>query len=234
MMQVSRTLPRNLGCSAVSAPYNRAYLATRISAGYGMAALRFGLMQVQGGLRWERTSTESLEWDPLPSAQVQAAGYPINAATRRATSVEGIDYQFRTQPHTTREGEYDNWFPSLSTKFNFTRNLILHLGFNRVFPSGSHYPTLLVPMGSLLGARYTPATALIVPLKTGAQRGALLCAKSCVRGFTAEGRQCSPPPLRHPAPPNAVQVCHCSMTIRSRFAVTSMSHQPKVVPPLGA
>jgi len=102
-----------------------------VLASYGMANVRVGIVQLQGGLRWERTSTESLEWDPLTSAQVQRAGFPVSATTRRATTIAGIDHQFRSQPRVTREGEYDNWFPSISAKLNFSQNLNLHLGYNR-------------------------------------------------------------------------------------------------------
>jgi TonB-dependent receptor len=102
-----------------------------IVAGYGMGNVRIGRVQIQGGLRWEGTTTESKEWNPLTAAQVQAAGYAVNATTRRATTVEGMQYQFFTQPRVRRKAEYDNLFPSISTKVNFTPNFNAHFGYNR-------------------------------------------------------------------------------------------------------
>jgi hypothetical protein len=103
----------------------------RILAGYGMGSTRLGRLQLQGGVRWERTTTRSKEWDPRTSAEVRAAGFPVNNATRRATTIPGMPYQFFSQPRVTRTGEYDKWFPGVSGKYAFTDSLNLHLGYNR-------------------------------------------------------------------------------------------------------
>jgi iron complex outermembrane recepter protein len=103
----------------------------RIAAAYGMASARFGKAQLQGGMRWERSATYSKEWAPLKASEVVAAGFPVNPATSRATTVPGLDYQYFTQPRVTRRGEYDKWFPSVSAKFNIARHFNAHIGFNR-------------------------------------------------------------------------------------------------------
>ena len=99
------------------------------TAGYGMANTRLGKLQLQGGLRWELTESESREFDPLTAAQV-ALKYPISATTRRATTVEGMHYQFFSQPRTSREGDYANFFPSASLKYSVRPNLQAQVGYS--------------------------------------------------------------------------------------------------------
>jgi TonB-dependent receptor len=99
-----------------------------IPAAYVMASSRIGPWSVQGGVRWEKTETESTEWDPLPVSQVAAAGYTVNTGTGRATTVPGLDYQYRTNPRVKRSGEYANYFPSISAKYRFSEDLIADIG----------------------------------------------------------------------------------------------------------
>ena len=101
-----------------------------VTAGYGMANTRLGQLQLQGGLRWELTESASREFDPLTAAQVLAAGYPISPTTRRATTLPGINYQFFSQPRTSREGDYANFFPSASLKYSLRPNLQAQLGYS--------------------------------------------------------------------------------------------------------
>jgi len=77
---------------------------------------------------WEKTSGDSLEFDPRSAAEVVAAGYAV--ANGRATSIEGIKYQYESQPKVHRTGSYDNLFPSASLKYQPWRNLDLQLGFS--------------------------------------------------------------------------------------------------------
>lgn len=101
-----------------------------VTAGYGMANTRLGKLQLQGGLRWELTESESREFDPLTAAQVLAAGYPISTTTRRATTVPGLQYQYFSNPRTTREGDYANFFPSASLKYSIRPNLHAQVGYS--------------------------------------------------------------------------------------------------------
>ncbi len=116
--------------------YYSAYVANKrdfrqqVAAAYGMGNVRLGRVQVQGGLRWERTSSDSREFDPLTAAEVAAAGFPVSATTRRATTIPGMQYQFFTRPRTTRSGEYDNFFPSLAGKVSLRPNLQLQAGYS--------------------------------------------------------------------------------------------------------
>ena len=101
-----------------------------VTAGYGMADTRIGKLQLRGGLRWERTETQSKEFDPLTAAEVQRAGFPVSNTTRRATTIPGLQYQYFTNPRVTREGDYDNFFPSASAKYSVRPNLQAQFGYS--------------------------------------------------------------------------------------------------------
>jgi TonB-dependent receptor len=102
-----------------------------IPSAYLLANTRVGPWQFQAGLRWERTDTASEEFDPLPASQVARAGFPVNAGTGRATTIPGLDYQYRTKPKVTREGQYDNFFPSVTAKYRFSDALIADVGYGK-------------------------------------------------------------------------------------------------------
>ena len=87
-------------------------------------------LTVRGGLRWERTGNRFREVDPRLRREILAAGFPVSAAGR-ATTVPGIDYQFYSQPLVTRTSSYDNFFPSVLTKYRFTPELEFQAGFNQ-------------------------------------------------------------------------------------------------------
>ena len=136
LSQLYREHPEYFVNTATPENYYSGYIANRrdfgqkVTASYGMANTRIGRVQVQGGLRWERTETMAKEFDPLTAAQVQAAGFPVSATTRRATTVPGLQYQYFSQPRVTRKGEYDNFFPSVSAKYSFTPSLQVQAGYS--------------------------------------------------------------------------------------------------------
>jgi len=102
-----------------------------IPSAYVLGNTRVGPWQFQAGMRWERTNTASEEFDPLPLSQVARAGFPVSAATGRATTIPGLDYQYRTKPKVTREGQYDNFFPSVTAKYRFSDALIADVGYGK-------------------------------------------------------------------------------------------------------
>ncbi len=126
--------------TATAENFYTAYVANKrdfrqhVTAAYGMANTRLGRVQLQGGLRWELTESEAREFDPLTAAEVQRAGYPISATTRRATTVDGMRYQFFTNPRTKRTGDYDNFFPSLSGKYSIRPALQFQAGYSHASP----------------------------------------------------------------------------------------------------
>ncbi|WP_202843393.1 TonB-dependent receptor [Luteimonas saliphila] len=90
-----------------------------------------GKLKVQAGLRWEQTRTTSHDFDPLSAEQVAAAGYAVSAGTGRATSIEGLEYQYFTNPRKNNEGSYSDFFPSASFKYGFSDSFNLQAGYSR-------------------------------------------------------------------------------------------------------
>lgn len=104
----------------------------QVDSAYFMGTAEFTEnLKVQAGLRWERTSGTSYDFDPLSPADVEAAGYAVNAATGRATTIEGLQYQYMTNGKVKREGSYDDLFPSASVKYSFNNGLDLIAGYSR-------------------------------------------------------------------------------------------------------
>lgn len=96
----------------------------------GTASLTHRL-KLRAGLRWERTETAALEPDALSAEEVEAAGYRVSSSTGRATTIEGLEYQFLSRPKVWRKGEYDHFFPSASLKYSFDDSTDLQLGYSR-------------------------------------------------------------------------------------------------------
>jgi iron complex outermembrane recepter protein len=121
-----------------AADYYTAYIANArhfeedTNAAYVMATSEVtDRLTVRGGLRWEETRTRSREVDPLSAAEVRAAGYAVSATTGRATTLEGIKYQYETKPKVDRKGRYDYFFPSASLKFAISDSTDLQIGYSR-------------------------------------------------------------------------------------------------------
>src|SRR5690606_6660462 len=90
-----------------------------------------GKLTMRAGLRWERTRTAALEPDPLSPEALRAAGFEVDDATGRATTIEGLEYQYLSRPNVERKGRYDHFFPSASLKYSFDDATDLQIGFSR-------------------------------------------------------------------------------------------------------
>lgn len=102
-----------------------------VTAYYGMMDLRLNpKMAIRTGIRWEGTEKEFREFDPKSKAEMQAAGFPLNAAGR-ATTIPGIAFQYQSNPKIIRRKEYDSFFPMISFKYDITDRLQFHTGFNK-------------------------------------------------------------------------------------------------------
>jgi len=102
-----------------------------ISAAYIQADVRVTpKLQVRTGVRMENTLNELKEFAPQLRDDVVAQGFPTNAAGR-ATTIEGLQYQYQSKPRVTRESEYHNYFPSILLKYQILRNFEYQAGFNR-------------------------------------------------------------------------------------------------------
>ncbi|MSU24249.1 MAG: TonB-dependent receptor [Opitutus sp.] len=123
--------------TTAGARYQSAFVAnTRhfdedIAAGFLMGTATLGRATLRGGLRWEQTDTDSLEFDPRPPAEVRAAGLAVTASTGVAATIPGVQYQYFSQPRVHRTGGYDNLFPSASFKYRFTPSLDFQLGYSK-------------------------------------------------------------------------------------------------------
>ncbi|MBL9186963.1 MAG: TonB-dependent receptor [Opitutaceae bacterium] len=107
---------------------NRRNYEETIDAGFLMGTTTIGRAVVRAGLRRETTSSDSLEYDPRSPAEVVRAGFAeVNG---RATTIDGLKYQYFSKPKVHREGSYGNWFPSASVKYKISQNFDAQVGFS--------------------------------------------------------------------------------------------------------
>ena len=104
-------------------------LVENVTAGYLMANTRFKGLQLQGGVRYERTQIDSTELDPYSNEEVAAAGYVPNASGA-PNSTAAIDYKY-SRPRVSRSGSYDDLFPSLTAKYAIKPNLLFDAGWGK-------------------------------------------------------------------------------------------------------
>jgi TonB-dependent receptor len=109
---------------------NTSYIKETRLAGFGLANVRLGRVQLQGGLRWEENEIAIREFQQRSAAAVRTAGFVVTPATGRATTVEGLSYQFMSLPKVVRTSAYDNLFPSVSAKLHLSENFQAHLGYS--------------------------------------------------------------------------------------------------------
>ena len=110
---------------------NRRNFRQTVTAGYSQADVRATTqLMVRVGVRVEETANRFLEVDPRFRREIIAAGFPVSAAGR-ATTVEGLQYQFFSNPRIARQSEYYNVFPSLLLKYKLTQDLEFQAGVNK-------------------------------------------------------------------------------------------------------
>lgn len=109
---------------------NQRNFTERVDAGFVMATAEMGRASLRAGVRLENTSIDVLEPGGRSSDEVRAAGYAVSTSTGLATTREGIDYQFLSQPRVHRRAEYHNYFPSASFKYKIISDLDFSLGFS--------------------------------------------------------------------------------------------------------
>jgi hypothetical protein len=106
-----------------------------VYAGYTQADVRASAkLQFRFGVRVEETQNAFKEFDPLPRAEVIAAGYPVyapNSNGGRPSTFQGVDYMFNSRPRVTRGNEYRNYFPSALARYKLFPNLEFQAGFNK-------------------------------------------------------------------------------------------------------
>jgi TonB-dependent receptor len=129
-----RDNPANFTQTITAANFYNAFIGNRrnyeetIDAGYLMGTTTLGKLVVRAGFRREETSTDSLEFNPRSVQELAAAGFAETSG--RATTIDGLKYQFFTKPKIHRTGDYGNNFPSASLKYKINQNFDAQLGFS--------------------------------------------------------------------------------------------------------
>jgi TonB-dependent receptor len=88
-------------------------------------------LKAQAGIRWEQTNETGHDFDPLSADDVRAAGYAVSASTGRATTVDGLKYQYLSNPRKQTKSSYSDFFPSASIKYSVTDSLDIHAGYSK-------------------------------------------------------------------------------------------------------
>lgn len=122
----------------------------QIDAAYLMANTRIKRLQLEAGVRLEKTIGESKEFNPLTKEQMFAKfpfGYAdltswMNALWDKSNLAmkdpaglpvgSMVMYQYTSQPRIARStSDYRNYFPSVNGKYILAKNLIAQFGFNQ-------------------------------------------------------------------------------------------------------
>jgi len=141
VLSLFRSSPEQFVHTATPEDYYSTHISNRrdfkqiVTSGYNQATIRLSSkLSILGGVRLEETENQVKEFDPQTRAQVLAAGYTVNApgtSGGRALTVDGIKYQFESNPRVTRSSNYRNYFPSIMAKYYLTPNFEFQLGYNK-------------------------------------------------------------------------------------------------------
>ncbi len=141
VLKLFRSNPEQFVHTGTPENYFTSYINNRrdfkqiVTAGCGQATIRINSrLSLLGGVRMEETENKVKEFDPLTRAQVLAAGYPVNAPGTnggRALTLEGMKYQFESNPRITRTSSYRNYFPSIMAKYYITPDFEFQIGYNK-------------------------------------------------------------------------------------------------------
>ncbi len=129
-----RDNPNNFTQSITTTNFYNAFIGNRrnyeetIDAGFLMGTTTIGRVIVRAGVRREDTHSDALQFDPLSPAELAAARIP--ETNGRATTIDGLKYQYFTKPKVHREGSYHNYFPSASVKYKISQNFDAQFGFS--------------------------------------------------------------------------------------------------------
>jgi iron complex outermembrane receptor protein len=107
---------------------NNRNIKERVDAAFLMGNIAIKKLQLQAGVRFEKTTDELTQPTRRTTDELTAAGFPFNPATGRATTIPGLQYQFQSLPAYVKETEYDHTFLSAAAKYPITTNLIAMVG----------------------------------------------------------------------------------------------------------
>jgi iron complex outermembrane receptor protein len=129
-----REHPEQFTNTMTAANYYNAFIGNRrnydetIDAAFIMATTNVGRFNLRAGLRREDTHGDALEYNPRSPAELAAAGFA--ETNGRATTIDGLKYQFQSRPRIHRKSNYSNYFPSASLKYSISQNFDAQLGFS--------------------------------------------------------------------------------------------------------
>ena len=124
----------NFTQSITAANFYNAFIGNRrnyeetIDSAFVMGTATVGKLIVRAGLRREETETDTLDFDPRSPAELAAAGFAETAG--RATTIDGLKYQYMSKPRVHRTNDYGNMFPSASLKYKISESFDAQLGFS--------------------------------------------------------------------------------------------------------
>ena len=107
---------------------NRRNYEETLDAGFLMGTTTIGRLSVTAGIRREDTNGDALDFDPRTPAEVVRAGFA--ETNGRATTIDGLKYQYFSKPKVHRVGTYHNYFPSASVKYKINQHFDAQLGFS--------------------------------------------------------------------------------------------------------
>lgn len=139
---------------------NNRNIIERVDAAYALGNIKLKKLQIQGGLRFERTTDALRQPTRRSRDEVLAAGHAINNSTGRATTIPGLEYQWLTLEPTTRKTEYDHVFASLALKYALSERFDFQAGYHEAISR----PPLVVISGV---TSYNDTNQLIVTPNPG-------------------------------------------------------------------
>jgi iron complex outermembrane receptor protein len=109
---------------------NNRNIVERVDAAYVLGNLKFKKLQIQPGVRFEKTTDALLQPTRRSRAEVIAAGYAVNGSTGRATTIPGLEYQWQTLEPTVRKTDYDHVFASAALKYSISEKFEFQAGYH--------------------------------------------------------------------------------------------------------
>jgi len=153
---VDATTPATYLTSFVTNPR---YIREEIDSLYAMFDTKpIRHLEIQAGLRGERTRDELKNITGLSSAQVIAAGFPVTAGS--ATTIPGINFQYLSHPRELSSTGRSDLYPSASIKYEIKKDLVALFGYS--------YTVTRPSFNDIAGTTTIDDTALTIKLPNSA------------------------------------------------------------------
>ncbi|MDR1010630.1 MAG: carboxypeptidase regulatory-like domain-containing protein [Opitutaceae bacterium] len=108
---------------------NERAIEEEVDAAYVMFGSSWKRLQFQTGVRFEYTRDVLDQWNPRSQEEMLQSGLPYNSATRLATTIPGLQYQYFSKPRQqVVSKDYNHTFLSAALKYDITSDLIFQIG----------------------------------------------------------------------------------------------------------